>query len=124
MANIHKMAEIGKKGVTLLLSDSTNAVNEGMSTSESKVDETLSEIFLRHNGRIIIATFASNIYRLKHIVDTCKRNKRKIAIFGRSMENNIEISLKEGYIKHKEIFVSHEEYNRLKPNQVSLLFTG
>ena len=124
MADLHKMAEIGKKGVTLLLSDSTNALNEGFSRSESKVDETLSEIFLRHNGRIIIATFASNIYRLKHIVDTCKRNKRKIAIFGRSMENNIEISLKEGYIKHKEIFVTPEEANRLKPNQVCLLCTG
>ena len=124
MADLHKMAEIGKKGVTLLLSDSTNALNEGFSRSESKVDETLSEIFLRHNGRIIIATFASNIYRLKHIVDTCKRNKRKIAIFGRSMENNIEISLKEGYIKHKEIFVTPEEANKLKPNQVCLLCTG
>ena len=117
MADLHKMAEIGKKGVTLLLSDSTNALNEGFSRSESKVDETLSEIFLRHNGRIIIATFASNIYRLKHIVDTCKRNKRKIAIFGRSMENNIEISLKEGYIKHKEIFVTPEEANRLKERE-------
>ena len=124
MADLHKMAEIGKKGVTLLLSDSTNALNEGFSRSESKVDETLSEIFLRHNGRIIIATFASNIYRLKHIVDTCKRNKRKIAIFGRSMENNIEISLKEGYIKHKEIFVTPEEANKLKPSQVCLLCTG
>lgn len=124
MANLHKMAEIGNKGVDLLLSDSTNALNEGMSTSESKVDETLSELFLRHNGRIIIATFASNIYRLKHIVDTCKRNKRKIAIFGRSMENNIEISLKEGYIKHKEIFITPEEANRLEPNKVCLLCTG
>ena len=124
MANLHKMAEIGKKGVTLLLSDSTNALNEGMSISESKVDETLSELFLRHDGRIIIATFASNIYRLKHIVDTCKRNNRKIAIFGRSMENNIEISLKEGYIKHKEIFITPEEANRLDSNKVCLLCTG
>ena len=95
-----------------------------MSISESKVDETLSELFLRHDGRIIIATFASNIYRLKHIVDTCKRNNRKIAIFGRSMENNIEISLKEGYIKHKEIFITPDEANRLEPNKVCLLCTG
>lgn len=124
MANIHKMARIGDNGVALLLSDSTNALNEGMSTSESKVDETLSELFLRHDGRIIIATFASNIYRLKHIVDTCKRNNRKIAIFGRSMENNIEISLNEGYIKHKEIFVTPEEANRLDPKSVCLLCTG
>ena len=124
MANIHKMAQIGSKGVTLLLSDSTNALNSGMSTSESKVDEALSELFIQHSGRIIIATFASNIYRLKHIVDTCKRNNRKIAIFGRSMENNIDISLKEGYIKHKEIFITPEEANRLDPSKVCLLCTG
>ncbi len=124
MANLQKMASIGEKGVTLLLSDSTNALHEGFSVSESKVDEALSEIFLEHHGRIIIATFASNIYRLKHIVDTCKRNNRKIAIFGRSMENNIEISLKEGYIKHREIFVTPEEANQLEPNKVCLLCTG
>lgn len=124
MANIQKMAAIGAKGVTLLLSDSTNALNSGFSASESIVDDALSEIFLEHHGRIIIATFASNIYRLKHIVDTCKRNDRKIAIFGRSMENNIEISLSEGYIKHKEIFVTPEEANNLAPNKVCLLCTG
>ena len=124
MANLHKMAKIGAQGVTLLLSDSTNALNPGMSVSESKVDMALSEIFEEHNGRIIIATFASNIYRLKHIVDTCKRNNRKIAIFGRSMENNIEISLNEGYIKHKDVFVTPEEANRLEPNEVCLLCTG
>lgn len=124
MANIHKMASIGMKGVSLLLSDSTNALNEGVSLSESKVDAALSHIFLQHSGRIIIATFASNIYRLKHIVDTCKRNNRKIAIFGRSMENNIEISLNEGYIKNKEIFVTPEEANNLPSNEVCLLCTG
>ena len=124
MANLHKMARIGEKGVSLLLSDSTNALNEGVSVSESKVDATLSHIFAQTNSRIIIATFASNIYRLKHIVDTCKRNNRKIAIFGRSMENNIEISLNSGYIKHKEIFVTPEEANNLDPSEVCLLCTG
>ena len=124
MANLHKMAEIGKKGVTLLLSDSTNALNEGMSASESKVDEALSDIFKKHDGRIIIATFASNIYRLKHIVDTCKRTNRKIAIFGRSMNNNIEISIEGGYIKNKEIFITPEEANSMPDNKVCLLCTG
>lgn len=124
ISNIHKMASIGSKGVSLLLSDSTNALNEGMSVSESKVDAALSHIFMKHNSRIIIATFASNIYRLKHIIDTCKRNNRKVAIFGRSMENNIEISLNSGYIKHKEIFVTPEEANNLPPNEVCLLCTG
>ncbi len=124
MANIHKMASVGAKGVALLLSDSTNALNEGMSNSESKVDAALSHIFLQHKGRIIIATFASNIYRLKHIVDTCKRNNRKIAVFGRSMETNLEISLNSGYISHKEIFVTPEEANNLPPSEVCLLCTG
>ena len=125
MANLHKMAEIGKKGVTLLLSDSTNALNEGISSSESKVDEALSDIFSIHTySRIIIATFASNIYRLKHIVDTCKRNKRKIVTFGRSMETNIDISIQSGYIKYKDIFISPEEARNLKPNEVCILCTG
>lgn len=124
VANLHKMANIGNKGVTLLLSDSTNALNPGMSKSESKVDEALNDIFDCTDGRIIIATFASNIYRLKHIVDTCFKRDRKIAIFGRSMENNIEISIEGGYIKHKEIFITPEEANKLPANRVCLLCTG
>lgn len=124
MANIHKMAKIGEAGVTLLMSESTNALSSGISTSESKVDQALEEIVKKHNSRIIIATFASNIYRLKHIVDTCKRNDRKIAIFGRSMNNNIEISIEGGYIKNKEIFITPEEANSMPDNKVCLLCTG
>lgn len=124
MSNIHKMAKIGDEGVTLLLSDSTNALSSGFSNSESKVDEALEELFNKHNSRIIIATFASNIYRLKHIVDTCKRHGRKICVFGRSMENNIEISIEGGYIKHKDIFISPEEANRLPDNKICFLCTG
>ena len=124
MANLHKMAEIGTKGVTLLLSDSTNALNEGMSKSESKVDGALYEILKKEKGRVIIATFASNIYRLKHIVDNCKKTGRKITTFGRSMENNLEISIQGGYIKNKDIFISAEEANHLPPNKVCLLCTG
>ena len=106
MADIHKMARIGEEGVDLLVSDSTNALNPGVSVSESKVDESLNEIFDKYiNERIIIATFASNIYRLKHIVETCYNHNRKICIFGRSMENNIEISINGGYINHKELFI-------------------
>lgn len=124
MANLHKMAQIGNRGVSLLLSDSTNALNEGISISESKVDETLSEIFKTHNDRIIVATFASNIYRVKHIIDTCRRNGRKIAIFGRSMENNIENSIESGFIKGKDMFVTPSEANKLPPHKVCLLCTG
>ena len=125
MADLHKMAEIGKKGVDLLISDSTNALNEGMSISESKVDSALNDIFeMYENRRIIIATFASNIYRLKHIVETCYKHNRKICVFGRSMENNIEISLKGGYINHKDIIITPEEVNNLKPSEVTILCTG
>ena len=124
MANIHKMAEIGSKGVTVLLSDSTNALSEGFSKSESRVDIALYEILKREKSRVIIATFASNIYRLKHIVDNCKKTGRKITTFGRSMENNLEISIQGGYIKNKDIFISAEEANHLPPEKVCLLCTG
>ena len=125
MANLHKMASIGKKGVTLLMSDSTNALSEGVSVSESKVDENLGEIFRNNkNSRIILATFASNIYRLKHIIETCKENNRKVALFGRSMDTSIDIATKCGYIKDKNIIISAEEANQLDPSQVCLLCTG
>ena len=125
MANLQKMARIGEKGVTLLLSESTNALNPGMSLSESRVDATLSDLFQRQKiGRIIVATFASNVYRLKHIIETCKRNNRKVALFGRSMETQIEIAIESGYITDKDVFVTPEEANKLKPEEVCLLCTG
>lgn len=124
MSNIHKIADTGKSGVKLLMSESTNAMSSGFSMSESKVEEELQEIFRKKKGRIIVATFASNIYRLKHIVETCKKNNRKIALFGRSMENNIEISIEGGYISDDKIFVSPEVANTLPEEEVCLLCTG
>ena len=125
MADLYKMASLGEKGVDVLIGDSTNALNEGFSNSESVVDETLNEMFDKcKNNRIIIATFASNIYRVKHIFETCFKYNRKICIFGRSMENNINISLNGGYIEHKELLVSPEEANNLKPSEVAILCTG
>lgn len=124
MSNIHKMAEIGKKGVKLLLSDSTNALVEGFSKSEFKVDTALGDIFARHNGRLIIATFASNIYRLKHIIETSKKNNRKVVLFGRSMETNVTIAIESGYIDGKDVIVSAEEALKLKENEITILCTG
>ena len=125
MANLGKMAEIGKKGVTLLMSDSTNALSPGISLSESIVDETLGELFKNNkDSRIILATFASNIYRLKNIIETCKENKRKVALFGRSMDTSIDIANKCGYIKDKNIIISQEEASKLEPSKVCLLCTG
>ena len=125
MADLYKMATLGKEGVDLLISDSTNVLHEGFSRSESVVDGALADMFNTHkNNRILIATFASNIYRLKHIFETCHKFGRKVCIFGRSMENNIDISLKGGYIDHKDILITPEEANSLKPGEVTILCTG
>ena len=125
VANLGKMAAIGNKGVTLLLSDSTNALVPGFSNSESIVDEALGEIFAENrHTRIILTTFASNIYRLTHIVQTCRENNRKIVTFGRSMVTNIEIAKQCGYIKDDGIFITSEEANKMKPENVCLLCTG
>lgn len=125
VANLGKMAAVGNEGATLLLSDSTNALIPGFSNSESVVDETLGEIFAANTeSRIILATFASNIYRLTHIIETCKENNRKVATFGRSMNNSIEIASEFGLIKDKDIFITSDEANRLEPSKVCLLCTG
>lgn len=125
MASLHKMSQLGEDGVDLLIGESTNALTPGFSISESVVDNALSDIFASNKqSRLIVATFASNIYRLKHIVETCYKHNRKICVFGRSMENNINISIKGGYIDHKELFITPAEANNLKPGEVTLLCTG
>lgn len=125
VADLYKMAKIGHEGVDLLISDSTNALNEGFSASESKVDDAVAEMFDTYpQERIIIATFASNIYRVKHIFETCYKHNRKICVFGRSMENNIKISIEGGYIDHKELLITPEEVNNYKPGEIAILCTG
>ena len=124
MANIHKMAKIGREGVKLLMADSTNSLSEGFSKSESVVDEQITDIIRAHNGRVIIATFASNIYRLKHIIESCQENNRKIITFGRSMENAIEIALNNGLIEDKTIFIDANQAKEMKHNEVCILCTG
>ena len=124
MANLQKMAALGEQGVKILLSDSTNALVPGFSLSESAVDEALGDLFSISTGRIILATFASNIYRVAHIIQTCKDNNRKVAVFGRSMVNSIEIAKSCGFISDNNIFITSDEANRMKPNEVCILCTG
>ena len=125
VADLYKMAQLGHKGVDILISDSTNALNSGWSTSESNVDYALNEMFDAYpQNRIIIATFASNIYRVKHIFETCFKKNRKICVFGRSMENNIRISIEGGYIDHKELLITADELKNYKPEEVCILCTG
>ncbi len=124
MADIQKLSRLSEQGVKLLLADSTNALSEGFSKSESSVDEVLGDIVSSHYGRVIIATFASNIYRLKHIVETCKRNNRKILIFGRSMENSIRVALNNNLINDKSIFIDANQTKDFKKNEICILCTG
>ncbi len=124
IADFHKMARVGTEGVKLLLSDSTNALSEGFSKSENSVDEALSDIVNGYNGRIIIATFASNIYRVKHIVETCRKNNRKIIIFGRSMDTAVNLALNNGLITDKSLFIDTSQAKSLKKNEICILCTG
>jgi ribonuclease J len=124
-ADLGRMAELGNEGVKLLLSDSTNAEQPGMTMSERKVDHALGEIFRRTKSRIIIATFASNVHRLKHIIETARQNGRKVAIYGRSMESAIRIAVQEKFIDvDEDTFADNREVRGIDPSKLTILCTG
>ena len=124
-ANLTKMAEIGKEGVLCLLSDSTNSEVATFSKSERLVGDTIQDIFRKVDGRVIFATFASNIHRLQQVVKAAVENGRKVAVFGRSMEAAINIGQELGYIiAPKDTFIDAQSLNKMPANRVTILCTG
>ncbi len=124
-AEYDKLAELGQKGLLCLLADSTNSLKEGFTESEKKIGKSINELFAKVEGRIIVATFASNIYRIQQIVDACVTCNRKIAVFGRSMEKAIEVGQQIGYITPpKGTIIESSEINKYKPEELCFLCTG
>ncbi|MDR0691227.1 MAG: ribonuclease J [Streptococcaceae bacterium] len=124
-ADLHKMARIGEEGVLCLLSDSTNAQIPTFTKSEKIIGKSIMRIFEKIKGRIIFASFASNIFRLQQAVEAAAKTGRKVAIFGRSMENAIEKGLELGYINvPKNIFIDHSDIRALPSSKVMILCTG
>ncbi|NLZ61631.1 MAG: ribonuclease J, partial [Acholeplasmataceae bacterium] len=124
-SNYHKMAKIGEEGVLCLMSDSTNAELEDFTISEKVVGETIKDLFSSIDGRIIISTFASNVHRIQQIVEASVATDRKIAVFGRSMEKNIEVGMRLGYIKAPYgTFLYSRNLTGLRARNITILCTG
>lgn len=123
--NLSKLTRFGDKGIDLLMADSTNAEKEGYTKSERTVIRGIQDVFSEASGRLLISTFSSNISRIQQIIETSMKFRRKIIVFGRSMESNIEAAREFGYIKvPDEYLASSEDLKTLPPDQITILCTG
>ncbi|MFA6660284.1 MAG: ribonuclease J [Bacilli bacterium] len=122
---LSKLAKLGDEGVTLLLSDSTNAESEGYTPSERNVFDSINDIVESAPGRLIVSTFSSNISRIQQICESGVKHGRKIVIIGRSMEKTVDVSRSFGYIKIPDAsIIEAQDIRRYKPSEVLILCTG
>ena len=126
MMNLTRIGEIGKKGVLMLLCESTNAERPGTTPSEKEVGKSLEYIFSTNkNKRIVIATFSSNVHRVQQIIDISAANGRKVAISGRSMQNIARAATELGYMSVPEgVLIDIADIKRYKPEELTLITTG
>jgi ribonuclease J len=125
VTDIYRFADYGEKGVLLLMSDSTNAEREGFTKSESVLIDKLTDIFSGANGRIIVATFASNIHRIQQVMDVAQRYNRKIVISGLTMQKNVEIANSLGYLNYRDdLIVELSKANALPNKKLVVIGTG
>ena len=123
--DLARLGELGKEGVLALMSDSTNVERPGYAMSERTVGEKFEKIFQNCDKRIIVATFASNVHRVQQIIDAAAKNRRKVAISGRSMEHIVEISILLGYMKIPEgVLINLDNIKKYKPGEVVIITTG
>jgi ribonuclease J len=125
LTDFGKLAELGARGVHVLLSDSTNSETDGQTPSERVVGETFDRIFAQAQGRIIVATFASNISRVQQVSDTARKHGRQLGIVGRSMINYARQAAKLGYLDlDPDELLSPQQMNSLPPHKVAIACTG
>ncbi|MDR1160210.1 MAG: ribonuclease J [Syntrophomonadaceae bacterium] len=125
VVDFRKLTELSEKGVLVMLSDSTNADKIGFTMSEKLVGSTFDNLFGKCEGRIIVTTFASNVHRIQQAILTAEKYGRKVAVVGRSMVNNVKVSLELGYINIPDnILVEVEEINRYNNDQLVIVTTG
>lgn len=120
-----KLAEFSRRGVLALLSDSTNADQDGWTPSETVIDRAFDEVFSKAQGRIIVATFASLISRIQQVAAAAQRHGRKMAIAGHSMSEYIKVATRLGYLNlPKDLLVSVDKANKMPANQIVVMATG
>ena len=123
--DLQRIAEIGKEGVTLLLSDSTNVQRPGHTMSERSVGKEFDKLFTNCNKRIIVATFASNVHRMQQIINSAVKFKRKVAVVGRSMVNVLSVSQELGYLNAPEgTIIDIDKIGMYNPEQLVIITTG